>query len=696
MGLKDVNARFDQVVHELEEVKRELAERGAAAFQHQDYATISDLNAASQSLGQIREQVASVRSEWTTIAQTLAATFSRRGKDGELAPKISVRAALASRVNVLLLIAFGLTVLGQCFLIYNNKPETAPRNQIGLVLHGMALLFAIMSLRRNANDTAEPETVVPLPRSTEAALVGGLLLLAVLTRTLWLSRVPYILDGDTGAFAESALQYTRPNPPGLFDTGWQGHTNSYFFLLSLPLRVFGQTIIGLRALSAFGGILAVLSMYLLGRSLFDWRVGLLAGLTTATLPFHLVFSRVGTEVVHLTWLLPLVIVGIWEGWRRESLWLLLASGAVAGISQYFYPGARLIPILCGVQVVALTLFPVAAGRRWRYGLQSLGWVMLGFVVVYAPMIAYYLQHPDTYMARFNIVSITRSGWLERELANRSMWDVMSQQFKQAYGPFLFPTQGSRYWYLAPQYLSPINAALLFLGLISLGARRIMPRWLGVFLAFYLVVGIFLGGVLIIDTPMPSRYIVFIPAIVLLISVTLNRLLHQFTGLPNTRARRIAGVVASVGLLLLTVSNVRAYVRHDTTTIWEMAIEPQIASAATRYLIALPDQNYTVLYLKDDRNYFQANPSLYVLTKKDGINIDPGTTCEAMAQQMPPGQTVIVAPPSRIEELGAIKTHIIGADATILKNKKGDNLAGVLHFTVPPEGISQYLCSGTPN
>ena len=63
MGLKDVNARFDQVVHELEEVKRELAERGAAAFQHQDHDAISDLNAASQSLGQIREQVASVRSE---------------------------------------------------------------------------------------------------------------------------------------------------------------------------------------------------------------------------------------------------------------------------------------------------------------------------------------------------------------------------------------------------------------------------------------------------------------------------------------------------------------------------------------------------------------------------------------------------------------------------------------------------------
>ena len=63
MGLKGVNSRFDQVVDELDAVKREFAERGAAAFQHQDYATINDLNAASQSLGQIREQVASVRSE---------------------------------------------------------------------------------------------------------------------------------------------------------------------------------------------------------------------------------------------------------------------------------------------------------------------------------------------------------------------------------------------------------------------------------------------------------------------------------------------------------------------------------------------------------------------------------------------------------------------------------------------------------
>ncbi len=216
MGLKDVNAGFDQVVHELEGVKRELAERGAAAFQHQDHDAISDLNAASQSLGQIREQVARVQSEWTTIAQSLSTVFSRRGKAGEIAPNVSVRAALASRVNVPLLIAFGLTVIGQCFLIYNNTPETAPRNQIGLMLHGMALLFALMSLRHRANDAAETNSVAALPRATEAALVGGLLLLAVLTRTLWLSRVPYILDGDTGAFAESALQFLRPNPPGFW------------------------------------------------------------------------------------------------------------------------------------------------------------------------------------------------------------------------------------------------------------------------------------------------------------------------------------------------------------------------------------------------------------------------------------------------------------------------------------------------
>jgi hypothetical protein len=64
--------------------------------------------------------------------------------------------------------------------------------------------------------------------------------------------------------------------------------------------------------------------------------------------------------------------------------------------------------------------------------------------------------------------------------------------------------------------------------------------------------------------------------------------------------------------------------------------------------------------------------------------------------MPSGQVVIIAPPSRIGELGPIKARIIGAEATIMLNKKGEQIAGALRFNVPPEGIRPYMCGGQPN
>jgi hypothetical protein len=693
MALRKVDTAFDHVLREIEAVNQTLAQQGSAAFEEQHYDDTLELSQLGASLGQLREKVAGSQQEWSSLSASLAPVLAT----AEAASPSRIWATIASRANIPLMITFILLVLGQSLLVLNIDAKPALRNVVGLALHGLAALVAWWSSpAQPAGAEAADEAPAAPGRRQELAILVGLVAFAALARTLWLTSLPYILDGDASAFADSAHNFISPNGPPLFDTGWQGHTNVYFFLLSWPLRWFGQTITGVRAFSVFGGTLGVLCMYWMGRSLYGWRVGALAGLVTATLPFHLVFSRIGTEVVHLTWLMPLVITLIWQGWRRNAAWWLIAGGAVTGLSQYFYPGARLIPLLCGVQIAALTVFPLAGDRQWRQGFKALGWIGLGFIVIYAPMIAYYLEHPDAYMVRFQTVSLTGSGWLERELASHSRWEVLSDQVKRAYSPFVYPTNGARYWFLDPEYLSPLNAALLVLGLYSLGSRRWIPRWLAVYLAVYLVVGMFLGGVLTIDTPMPSRYVIFVPAVVLLISVSLNRLLSQFDGTSGPAARRLMVGLTSLFLLVYIVGNVRDYVRHDTQTIWQMSSQPQTASSATRYLLSLPNQEYTVLYLVDPLNYFRANPSLPVLTGKAGIDIPADTTCEAMADQMPSGQVVIIAPPSRIGELGPIKARIIGAEATIMLNKKGEQIAGALRFNVPPEGIRPYMCGGQPN
>ena len=555
---------------------------------------------------------------------------------------------------------------------------------LGVALHLLGGGLAWHSFRHETST----ETEAGASRRAQLLAIAAVVGLAGLLRFVWLETLPYRIDGDAAAFAASAANFLRPNPPSLLDTGWQSHTNVYLFLESLSLRLFGFTAFGLRFFGALGGTLSVLAIFALGRSLWNFWVGFWAALITAVLPFHLVFSRVGTEVIHVTWLLPLAILSIWQGWRKNDWRWFLLGGLATGLSQYFYPGARLIPILAMAQIGLLTLFPPNGERSWRRGGWGLLWLVVGALAIYGPMIPYFIRKPEVYSARISIVSIFSSGWLDRQLEQSPWWLVLINQLRNAYLPFLMPLKGPAIWYVWPQYLGPFDAALFVLGMFGIWVGRQTPRWLKLFLALYLLLGMFLAGVLTIDTPMPSRYVIFLPAVTLCAGYALDRLIRA---LRQPAAQRALKLSLATGLICLYLGiNLSTYLRHDTEAIWEIDYTGQMATYAARYLQALPEQDFEIFFLKTDLMYYEASPVLAFLTNKPGNNIQKEFDCNVVANVVRKPHTVFIAPEERLDELREMSKRLSMSKLEVLSTPQDKPIVGVLEVWQPAQNAPLCL------
>jgi hypothetical protein len=577
----------------------------------------------------------------------------------------------STRTTITLYAALLCLLAGQLLFALDLPMRASLTPGIGLHLLGLALGWY------GARRAADPGDGQPARRLQLIAIIAVLLLAATL-RLIWLGTLPFRVDGDAAGFAAGADDFLEPRTPPLIGTGWQSHTNLYFFLESLALRAFGRSVFGLRFLSALGGTLSILTIYALGRSLWGFWVGFWAALITAVLPFHLVFSRVGTEVIHMSWLLPLVLWSIWQGWQKHSWGWWMLGGVITGFSQYFYPGARLIPLLAIAQIGLLALFSPDGGRDWRRGGWALHWTGLGLLAAYGPMIRYFIQRPEIYTARIGSVSIFSSGWLERELEQHPWWLVIGDQIRRAYLPFLFPVDGPPLWYVWSQYLEPFDAGLFALGLITIWSGRHTARWLKLLLAVYLGGGILLGGVLTIDTPMPSRYVIFLPAVTLSMGYALNQLIRQLRG-PLSRPQQAVALGLVLGGSALYISGgVYAYLEHDTEASLSVDHTGQTATYAARYLREVPEQDFEIVFLQTDLIYYEANPVLPFLTHKPGLNVKKELTCSVLTNVLREPYTMIIAPRERISELEQMQPRVPSSELTLLRDQQDRPIVGILH------------------
>ena len=355
----------------------------------------------------------------------------------------------------------------------------------------------------------------------------------------------------------AAAHADRPATPTRFPVFFEGNCGReplHVYLISLTLRLFGNTPLAVRAVSAAAGTLAVLTTWLAARALFPPRPGrllggellpLLAAFALAVIFPALHFSRFGIRAMTLLPLATLSVYAFWRGWSGRRAGWLATAGFFVGLSLYTFAAARLLPfvfILFGGYLL-LTDRP-SLRAQWR-GLASATVIAL---LTAAPLLLYFLRYPYFFAFRMAYVANRGAGVVEGAPVLTWLLNVG----RVVGGLFWRGETHLRHNLPGRPYLDPAHAGLFLVGAWRAVGRRRQPNyafaliWFGVMLVPSILSG---------DAPHFGRLIGAAPPAAILIAV-------GGTWLAEAVARRAApraAVALVVALCILSLGlTVRDY------------------------------------------------------------------------------------------------------------------------------------------
>jgi len=402
-------------------------------------------------------------------------------------------------------------------------------------------LLAI-SLVIMGNWQSEDKPKVALWPRLELIAIGGLFLFAFLSRGLGTDKILWFLSGDEGSGGLSAVEFANGTRDNIFSIGWYSFPSFFFFVQSISVRLFGQTIEALRLLSALAGALTVVALYWYARKAFGRGIALAAAAYLAGFHYHIHFSRIGLNNIWDGLFFVLFTGALWQAWTGGKRLMYILAGLTLGLAQYFYTSSRGLILLVLAWLAIATIFD-RKGIRDR--LPDLVCMFLAAIVIFLPLANFFLHHQDEFLAPHQRVTIL-GNWLRNEV-NRTGdpgWVILGRQLKES--ALGFTTRNLRVWYQPGHpMLLPLAASLFLLGVILLLLQLLDLRYL--WLALWLIIAILMGG-LTESPPAAQRYVFTAPAVSLLVALPITMSQQWLSRLWPARDKVVIGLLS---LILIT-------------------------------------------------------------------------------------------------------------------------------------------------
>ena len=386
------------------------------------------------------------------------------------------------------------------------------------------------------------------------AALAALIAVAAITRTWRLSLLPYNLDGDFASVGLAARALAA-GQARIFSFGWAETPMLGYLPAAITTKLFGSGLVGLNASGVIDGLLIIAGVYLLGRDLFNPRVGILAAALLTVSYAHLAASRQASyidPVVFLVYSIYFLLIGL----REDRGPALAASGALAAFGCEMYFSGRIVLPVFALVVLHMALFDRAWLRsRWR----SIALWSLAAVVALGPMLLVFVRDTDSLMRRTRQVFVLNPEIVRHEQGvyqTTSIPGVLLQQVRHAVLMFhYYPDTGTQFWLHVP-LLDPFTGVLF-----ALGVGYAMFHWRKT--AFGLLLGwtalVVVSSALTANPPFWPRLMVVLPPAVLLAALALDRLC-EFVKPPAGQHFSLVPAAALVLLLAWAgVQNWRMYV-----------------------------------------------------------------------------------------------------------------------------------------
>jgi len=388
-------------------------------------------------------------------------------------------------------------------------------------------------------------------------LLDWLLVLAItaVALTLRLYRLNDFLPamhGDEGEMGMLALLARHGPASGisptvlpLFSTAFLDHPTLFHYVQAAAMLLFGESLSGLRTLSVIFGALCVPVVYAIGR--LGW--GRVAGITAAWLlavsHLHLQYSRIALNNIETVWFTALFMLLIilasqktrWvmeedgdggDGMERAKRKQLMApivpylwAGLTMGLSQYFYYGSRLIPVLAA----PLLLFLLLKRRLiWPQMLM----LIIATLVAYMPLAGHYTKSLSAFWNRTEGVSILSPEGMAHTIGPQATWPhdiplLIWEQITRNIAFFVQDGDRSSFYLADLGAFDPITIMLFWLGLGLVLARIYRFQEFAILTWFGL--GFLLAGVITNNAPNGPRLIVITTSIYIISGILLQYSFH---------------------------------------------------------------------------------------------------------------------------------------------------------------------------
>jgi hypothetical protein len=317
----------------------------------------------------------------------------------------------------------------------------------------------------------------------------------------------------------------RPTMPVFDQIGGLASLPHLLPWFQLPiLNIFGVGFDAIRIPTMVFGVLTIPAVYLLGRALFDWKLGIMAAAFLAVFPPHMHFSRLVLFNTPDTFFGTLAIAFVALSLRYNRQRDYAFAGVCLGLSGLFYEGGRLLYLAVAVIFMGFSIVTrPGLLRNWRGFLI----LLIGYAAVSFPYL-WVISRGDVFFTPRLSMEGVRLQYMTKDIqGGKPILDVLVQHWSDAmqwtfyhtiYSPdrsqfYYGGKTGILFWYLVPFY---------FLGLFYL-----LFRVFRVGIIFWAwICGAIVGISLVVSTDWTVRFLVMFPAMSILTMAGLRYLIED--------------------------------------------------------------------------------------------------------------------------------------------------------------------------